>query len=359
MTHLRPDDIGPDLFEKLMRIEKAPERDPQKADAGLAQFLNEAQKYPAAITNSIPERHNGWMQNLRHLLLGNRKEYSPMSTLITILLATTLLFGAGGVTVAAAEGSQPDDALYHLKLWSEAARLDIIHDPTTDFQLSLEFMGRRAQEIQLILETEAAPSPELLAEYQNQIEQTIRFALNMPEDQVKQSLELIRSRLVIQQHSIVKLSNLGEEDQLEQRIQLQQMLQTRIGWLNDGLTDPQLLQLNLTLQDGSGSEDRPETGAGNPWATGTPTPGSSYGPGTGESITNTPRAYDHSGNPYTTGTPTPGSGYGPGPDQVTGTPSTQTGYKPTEGGAMTGQGYAPTQVHPAQPTSPGKKGGNN
>lgn len=359
MTHLPPDDIDPDLFEKLMRIDKAPGRDPQKADAGLAKFLNEAQNYQAVITNPEPERHNGWMQNFKHQIIGNRKEYSPMTTVLTILLATALLFGAGGVTVAAAEGSQPDDPLYTLKLWSENARLDLIGDPETDFQLSLEFMGRRAEEIQLILETRTAPSAELLDEYQNQIEQTIRFALNMPEDQVKQALELIRSRLIIQQQSMEQLHLTGDADQLHQRARLQEMLQTRIGWLADGLTDPELLELQLTLQNGPFSDDQTQPGDGNPWATGTPTPGSSYGPGTGDNITNTPRAYDHSGNPYVTGTPTPGSGYGPGPDQMTGTPSGQIGYKPTEGGAQTGQDYAPTQVHPVQPTSPGNKGGNN
>lgn len=288
-----------------------------------------------------------------------------MSTIITILLATSLLFGAGGVTVAAAQNSMPQDTLYGLKVWSEDARLNIITDPLTDFALSLEFMGRRAVEIQAILDAGEMPSAELLESYQNRIEQTLQLALNMPEDQVKQSLELVRSRLIIQQQNLQQLQTAGLSDTLQLRTQIVEMLQTRIAWSEEGISEPDALKVKL--QNGSDVLTTPANGAGNPYSAGTPTPGSGYGPGSGDAVTNTPRAYDHSGNPYTTGTPTPGSGYGPGSDQATGTPSAQTGYKPTESGAQTGQEYFPTQTkqeseptraETKQPTSQGQKGGN-
>jgi len=93
-------------------------------------------------------------------------------------------------------------------------------------------------------------------------------------------------------------------------------------------------------------------GGNNPWTTGTPTPGSGYGPGPGtcetctpqgmtntpqssahtpQGMTNTPQSSDHTpqgttntpqgGNPYAAGTPTPGSSYGPGPGTGTNTPA--------------------------------------
>jgi hypothetical protein len=185
----------------------------------------------------------------------------------------------------------------------------------------------------------------------------LRLALSLPDDQVRQSLELVRSRLVIQQQNFKQLQNSGVGDQTQLKTQIQEMLKSRISWTDDGINDPELLLQNL--QDGSGSADNSANGAGNPWTTGIPIPGSNYGPGTGDQITNTPKAYDHSGNPYTTGTPTPGSGYGPGSSQATGTPSSQTGYKSDDSGTQIGQEYAPTQSSSKQPTSPGKKGGNN
>jgi hypothetical protein len=349
------DEIEQELLDKLMRIESSATRNPQMAAEGLAAFLKEAEMYQSAVTKSQGSRHIGCKQRLIQAFSIRRKEFSPMSTFVTILLATSLLFGAGGVTIAAAQNSSPADALYSVKLLSEQARLDLINDPTTDFQLSLEFMGRRASEIQQMLAAGELPSEVLVENYQNRIEQTLQLALYMSDDQVRQSLELVRSRLVIQQQNFQQLQNNGVGDQAKIRTQIQEIIQTRILWTDDGISDPELLLQNL--QDGTGSVDNSANGAGNPWTTGTPTPGSSYGPGPGDSINNTPNAFDYSGTPYTSGTPTPGSGYGPGSQQVFETSSTQPGYNPEDAGEQPGNEHSPTQSSPQDPPSTGKNGG--
>lgn len=274
------------------------------------------------------------------------------TTLATILLATTLIFGVSGVTVVAAQGSQPDQPLYSLKIWSEDTRLDIVTDPLIDFQLSLDFADRRSDEISRLLESGVIPPKSVLARYQSQVEQTIRYALNLTSDQTKQALEQIRTRLIIQQQTLLqaKLGSTVGADAVQQ--QLQQMLQERTRWVENGEIDPIKLREQLRLRYQQQIQEQSMTteptylvnqtqssiNSGNRWFTDTPTPGSGYGPGagTGDCTTCTPVGIAQGGNPYTTGTPTPGSGYGPGngPDDQT----TQGGSQPT--------------------TVPGKKGGN-
>jgi hypothetical protein len=323
------DEIERKLLEKLMQIEPKTARNPKRAADGLAAFLQESGKHQRSVTKLHGSRHIGWKQILNQVFSIRQKEYSPMSTIVTILLAGSLLFGAGGVTVVAAQNSMPSDTLYGLKIWSEGARLSIITNPETDFQLSLEFMGRRAEELQKILQSGEVPAEGLLQDYQNRIEQTFRFAASLPADQSIQAIELVRSRLLIQKHTFEQSTTGITGDQVKVRDRIMDMLQTRINWSDNGMNDPGGLLDTLNNADGFLQPD--ETGSGgNPWTTGTPTPGSGYGPGQGDGLTCTPNAYDHSGNPYTTGTPTPGSGYGPGAAGGV-DPTAQKGYQPETG----------------------------
>ena len=295
-----------------------------------------------------------------------------LSTLATLLLIVSLVLGGGGATVAAAQSSQPDQPLYGVKVLSEDVRLGLSAGPKSEYQLALEFANRRAGEIQKMLQAGSVPPESVQARYQNQVEQTIQYALNLPDDQAIQALEQIHTRLQNQQQAFLEIQANASPNAKAALIRSRQMLQERLQWVEEGLTDPTQLRDQLRLRDRQqkqgiqssatpseqATQESPGTGGGNPWTTGTPTPGSGYGPGpgTGDCGNCTPTADGQGGNPWTTGTPTPGSGYGPGPGPDptrTCTPGSGPGPQPTQprNNQPTQAGPQPTQG--AQPVNPG------
>jgi hypothetical protein len=136
-------------------------------------------------------------------------------TILVVTTVMTMLFGAAGVTVAAAQNSQPGEPLYPVRAWSQ------------------QMLTKRT-----ILQTNQ----------QTQLQQAETDAALQTRDQLR----------------------LQTQDQL--RLQDQQRIQ------QSEVFAPQ------------------NQGGGNPWAIGTPTPGSSYGPGPGTCFdcTCTPQAFDGS-----------------------------------------------------------------
>lgn len=292
-------------------------------------------------------------------------------TLATVVVIVMLVLGGGGTTVAAAQSSYPDQPLYALKLWSEDLRLRFTADPQAELQLALEFTARRADEIRVMVQNGSVPPESVQTRYQSEVEQAIQIAANFPDGQAVQALEQVRSRLQTQQAELLKVRAQGSTQAEASLLRSREMIQERLQWVGEGLKDPVQLRDQLRQRDQLRDRDplstsapagqatqagQPATGDGNPWTTGTPTPGSGYGPGPG------------SGNPWTTGTPTPGSGYGPGPGPDptrTCTPGSGNGpgpqptqrpdNQPTQAGpqpTQKGPGPGPTQVPPSDPPGP-------
>lgn len=344
------------LIKKLTVLQTSSNRNPDKATTGRAAFLREAQELAGAVTPLEKWRHNGWMYTLQTIFVICRKEHSPMfNTIATIILIISLVLGGGGVTVAAAQGSQPDQPLYDVKLWSEDFRLSLAADPQTQFRLSLDFANKRSEEILKLLQAGSIPTDVVQNRYQNQIENAIQFAMNLQDDQAIQALQQIQVRMHTQQQAFLQAQTDGSPNAESMLTQTRRMIQERLKWIEDGLSNPAQLREILRQRDRlrqvelknsvtpteQNTQMAPGTGGGNPWTTGTPTPGSGYGPG--ECVNCTPTGNGQDGNPWTTGTPTPGSGYGPGPDPTrTCTP-----------GSGDGAGSQPTQPQPGQSTQAG------
>ena len=178
------------------------------------------------------------------------------STLATIVLVVSLVLGGGGVTVAAAQNSQPDQPLYGVKVLSEDVRLGLSADPQSEYQLALEFANRRAEEIRAMLQAGSIPPEAVQTRYQNQVEQAIQFALNLPNDQAVQALEQIRTRLQTQQQAFLQVQTNGSPKAEAVLVQCQQMLQERLQWVEQGLTDPAKLRDQLRLRDQQRKQDR-------------------------------------------------------------------------------------------------------
>lgn len=296
--------IDPELLKKLLTLKYPAPRDRERVQAGRAAFLREASSLSESVTPAASVRHKSWKSKFN--LLTFRKEHSPMiNTLTTILLTISLFLSGGAATVAAAQSSQPDQLLYGIKLFSEDALLDVTTNPEAQFSLSLDYVDRRGAEILQLIEEGNTPSADLLAQYQSQMEQATRYAVNLPEDQAIQALAMLQARLETQEQAMTQLQNKGTAQAVMEMAQVQSMLQERMQLLETGQANLIQLRDQIRLQDqlnnpnlettGTGNMTAPGSGEGNPWAEGTPTPGSSYGPGDGTGITCTPQAGTNSG----------------------------------------------------------------
>ncbi|PKO14461.1 MAG: hypothetical protein CVU39_14500 [Chloroflexi bacterium HGW-Chloroflexi-10] len=364
-------EIDPELSEKLAYLQTEHIRNPEKEALGLAAFLMKAQESAEAITPSQKQRLNKWMHSIQSIFMVQRKEQSPMlSTLSTIVLIAALILGGGGATVAASQGSLPDQPLYGVKLISEDVRLGFSSNPESEYQLALKYSDRRAAEIQKMLIAGGTLPEAVQNRYENQVEQAFQYAMNLPDDQAAQALEQIRTRLQTQEQTFLQLRTNGSATAELVMLRTQQMLQDRLHWVETGLLDPAQLREQLRLRQllhlasvtPSGETTTPATGGGNPWTTGTPTPGSGYGPGNETQTCEncTPVFNGQGGNPWTSGTPTPGSGYGPGPGPdptQTCTANADSGSEPTQeqGGQPTQAVPQPTEETPGEPGEPGGK----
>jgi hypothetical protein len=375
------------VVQQLEMLKSVKPRDAQRARTGRAAFLQEARELAQAVSAPTEMRPIGWKQKILSMF-ATRKERSPMfTTLTTLILALTLIFGGGGITLASAQNSLPDQPLYNLKLWSEQLRLNLAGDPQAAYQLTQSFADRRAAETQAMLAAGKSPSPAVQDRYQSQVEQAIRLAAGLPDEQAQRALEQTRQqlRLQVQALSQLQLQNDPQADAVRERMRL--MLQERLRWVDAGIQRQQnrfgipaqapgaTAQPTATAEptdtaapNGILPAGATANGAGNPWTTGTPTPGSGYGPGPGDGSCETCTPNAGANNPWTTGTPTPGSSYGPGPNPTQGG-TTGNGKnqqtQPTQSPAKTQAPQSnPTQGQPqSTPKGPGSQntpgGGKN
>ncbi len=110
-------EIDPELARRLEVLRAQPPRDTEKAARGRAVFLAQAQEMAVSLTIPVSRtekaRHNSWMHPLHTFFKTQRKERFPMfGALGSILLIVSIILGGSGVTLAAAQNSLPDQALY-------------------------------------------------------------------------------------------------------------------------------------------------------------------------------------------------------------------------------------------------------
>ncbi|NPV77998.1 MAG: hypothetical protein HPY59_16680 [Anaerolineae bacterium] len=296
MDHNR--EIDPELMERLLQLKTVPGRNPQHAAKGRAQFMQEVQQIVAqGVSLRENNRHNMWKDTIQSIFAIKRKEQSHMfGIMTTLLLILGMVLGGGGVTVAAAQSSLPDQALYPVKVWSENVRASLVTDPEAQFDLALQFASRRAVEIQSMAKADKVAPESVMNQMQNQLELALQIAANQPPGIGDQLLERARDRLRQQDQLMQQLETQANPEAEAALKRVRQMIQERLSWVEDGLADPNRLQDRLRLKDGI-SQITPEV-----------TPEETL-PGQGS----TPTTAGENGNPWTDETPVPGSGYGPGP----------------------------------------------
>ena len=246
-----------------------------------------------------------------------------MSVLTTLMLIIALVFGGSGAAYAAAQDSLPDQPLYGLKVAGEELQIQLTAQEQSRLELVLKFSLRRVNEMEKMAQAGQEIPASVQARWQQQVQEAVQLAANMPEEGARlQAMLKVHEQLQNQAQLMNQAGDVPMMEQARQMVQdrIRQVEQIMAGFGPGGKpedTSPGNQGNGPGEPQGGANpfagENNPQGGS-NPWTTGTPTPGSSYGPGPGTCDTCTPQGTPQGGNnPYTTGTPTPGSSYGPGP----------------------------------------------
>jgi len=247
------DDLDPILQEKLLEIQIVKQRDASTTARGKDRYMLEARQL--AVTSMGINRLNRWIENLKSLF--TKKEKSPMfTTIISIFLVMTALLGAGGISVAAAQSSQPDSFLYPLKILSEDVYYQMASGEENRLNIILDYADRRISEIQTMLEEGKVPDEAVQLLLQNHLQTALELAVkNMSE--ADRLLEQIRLRLTQQLQNQLQKTNPNPAGEAF-RLQVRDMLQTRIGWMDEG--SKQLTQLQQQTQNQQQTQQQAQTG---------------------------------------------------------------------------------------------------
>lgn len=343
-------ETDPELMDYLQQLQPVPERNPQQTARARAAFLQEADQLSSqGISGSDNQRHNMWKEKIQSAFQFKRKENNHMfGTFTTLLIVLGMVFSGGGVTVAAAQGSLPDQTLYPVKMFTEDLLTNMTTDPKDQVNLILQYASRRADELQTMIDAGETLPDSVLVRLQSQIELALKIAANQPAETGNQLMEKIRERLQEQDQLMLHLETKAGPEAGATLSKTRSMIEERLQWVNEGLEDQIRLQDHLRIMDGSQPSTGEATPANNSPAQNGPqqfatevsprnTEPGKNGPQNGNttSTQEVPTAVPpvEIGNPWVEGTPTPGSSYGPGPGTGligTCTPSLYNNYNQSE-----------------------------
>lgn len=266
------------IKKSLQSLRPVTTRPTQKAMQTRRRYLAEAQEL--AVSKMPQRRLNGWTKFWQTLFL--RKENSPMfNFIVSVIVIASILLGGSGVGVAAAQSSQPGELLYPIKTWSEDVYTNILFGDQARFEYALNLADRRIQEMQTMFEAGEVPEEAL----QLRLTEHIRTALELAVRRIENAeplLEQIRLRLEEQLRLMLEVHSGGTPQGEVVQNQVRDMLNTRIGWVDEALG--QLAQLKTQIQNqqqmqtnqgqgGSGQQQGSGDGFGGwnpPWMTPTP-----------------------------------------------------------------------------------------
>ena len=234
---------------------------------GRRDFLAQA----SALSEPVPilenQRHTGWIVSL--ISYFKTKEYSPMyTTIASFLLVLALMFGGSSAAVFAAQDSLPNQSLYQLKTLSEDIALRSTLRNTHRLQMALEYADRRVSEMIRLRERQQEIPESTYLRLQNHLDQALRIGANSDEGEMVRVLNQVRERLQLQSGLLA-----SEPDHDPLLLRVREMIQTRIGWAELGLDQPEQFRQQARLQTQFNQQAQFEHQYG---------PGPRSGPGPGE-----------------------------------------------------------------------------
>jgi hypothetical protein len=201
-----------DLVNALKQIQAVPARNPHKAAATRARYLSSLHLFStenrsaSPVSGAFPFRLNQWIENTFSGL--KRKErFSMVSTIGTIFVIASLLFGGAGVTVFAAQDDLPGDLLYSVKTLGEDVELGLAATQQSQLKFSLAFSNRRIKEMAALVENQQPVPEEVAARWQAQMNVAFSLAAGIENAQEMNGvLEQIREQIQQQEQVMAGLS---------------------------------------------------------------------------------------------------------------------------------------------------------
>jgi hypothetical protein len=233
------DELDPQIANLFDTLKEIPERDPTSVTTRRQEFQAEAtrmgQSKPAASFRSLLA-----VRNIFTFLFQRKSQLSVLRAACMLGVVMVLVLGSGGFTVAAAQSSLPDEALYPVKTFSEDMLLFIANDSDSGFDLEMQYYQRRLGEI-LAMEKKGKKPPAAIGDRLNNLFiKTIAHVTkenNLKSDvQLKEfRAELLKSAGELSQSDIAGSNDLVLSTLREQII-------NQLGWVEVGIMDPQALK---------------------------------------------------------------------------------------------------------------------
>lgn len=300
MNNLKKDNLENDVINFLESIKNIPQRNDVSAVEGKKAFLAEARNLKSIhstqpVSNTPLYRLNKWIVILQNYIYPRRgkERFKMFSTIVTIAVALSVLFGGAGITAYAAQDALPNDALYGLKLFGEDLRLNFTNDPQEDLDLTLAYAERRLNESAALYEDDEPIDEPLATRYRQHLNYALNLAAANDDDDLRKALIQIRSCLELHNRIMIQLQT-NMPDGLDPAMnQIRDTIRSRMRMVDLGLEDP--LQYRLSLQqnfqsNGEMPVDDPQANQDHPGVgdqSGTPVQDGS-GPGPGNSPNQTP-----------------------------------------------------------------------
>jgi hypothetical protein len=219
-----PDDLEKWAVENIRKENLPVERNMLKEQSARQRYLSSVDQHlQQAVSNSASARLNHKAKsNLR--FPRNAKEFGKMvgQIVTAIAILVSLLGGTGAATVYASQDSLPGETLYPVKLWSEDVQLDLTADPTAKLDLSLDFTDRRLSEIQQLVEDDLPVSDDAITALEETLDETLGILAEVPDTA---TMDRVMTHLMTQDKLMIQDCDCLND---QQKLQIQEMLQTRI-----------------------------------------------------------------------------------------------------------------------------------
>lgn len=170
--------------------------------------------------------------------------------IMAVVIAAVLVFGGFAITAYASEGSLPNDALYGVKTFGENVRLSLASNSDDKLGLALEFTQRRIEEIAALNGLGLEIPVHVAAQYQEQVEYTLRLATGLTDEQITPGLERVRTQLQEQLQRLEQLCQSSPNDPA--LIQVRDRLREQLRLVEDGLSDPQQFRNQIRAREQQG-----------------------------------------------------------------------------------------------------------
>jgi hypothetical protein len=270
-----------ETLAKLEALRDVPERDPSIETVARSAFLEQARSLSIPVSEIPNRRLKGWNTIFR-------KERSPMSTILGVLLALAVAFGGAGTTAYAAQDSLPNEPLYPVKQFTEEVRMALTTDTEAEVDLLLDLTQERVGEMVALTNQGLEVPEETQLRLQEHLQLAFANAAQLGDAALEGALQRIQNMAQNQIQVMQQARQNTPEGASGEALQYAITAMNRVRQdAEDGLEDP------LTFRQRHGS-NRPENAPEQPEnvppgkrndagsQSGEGTNGQGYGDGTGE-----------------------------------------------------------------------------